>query len=127
MLNLPALLHIIPSAVLHDALLVVGRDVRSDEKVLELDLAGQDVNVFQQVLPFPLEAALQVCHFCPFALETALQLLQLFPFGFYFFLSAGQVQSFMFDAWMLSHLTVNHACATLHVCLPYNAMLHTCW
>lgn len=87
MLNLPALLHVIPGAMLHDALLVVGRNVGSYEQVLQLDLASQDVNVLQQILTLPLEAALQVCCLCLLALEAALQLLQLLPFPFHFFLS----------------------------------------
>ena len=38
MLNLPALLHVIPGAVLHDALLMVGWNVRRNEQILQLDL-----------------------------------------------------------------------------------------
>lgn len=89
-LNLPALLHVIPSAMLHDALLVVGWNVGSNEQVLQLDLASQDVNVLQQILTFSLEAALQICCFCLFALEAALQLLQLLSFPVYFFLSSSK-------------------------------------
>ena len=44
---LPALLHVIPGAVLHDALLMMGRNVGSDQQVLQLDLSCQNVDVFQ--------------------------------------------------------------------------------
>lgn len=74
--------------MLHDALLVVGWNVGSNEQVLQFDLASQDVNVLQQILPLSLEAALQICRFNLLALEAALQLLQLLPFPFYFFLSS---------------------------------------
>ena len=80
--------------MLHDALLVVGWNVGSNEQVLQLYLASQNVNVFQQVLPLSLEAALQICRFCLLALEAALQLLQLLPFTFYFFLSAEKADNF---------------------------------
>ena len=74
--------------MLHDALLVVGWNIRSNEQILQLDLASQDVNVLQQILTLSLEAALQICCFCLLALEAALQFLQLLPFPFYFFLSS---------------------------------------
>lgn len=74
--------------MLHDALLVVGWNVGSNEQVLQLDLASQDVNVLQQILPLLSEAALQICRFGFLALEAALQLLQLLPFPVYFFLSS---------------------------------------
>ena len=76
-LNLPTLLHFIPAAVLHDALLVMRGNVRCNEEVLQLDLPGEDVYVLQQIFPLPLEAALQVGCLCPLALVAALQLLQL--------------------------------------------------
>ncbi len=85
-LYLPALLHFIPSAMLHDALLVMRRYVGSYQQILQLDLPCKDVNVFQQVLPFALEAALKVCRLCLLALEAALQLFKLLPFLFYLFL-----------------------------------------
>ena len=78
--------------MLHDALLVVGWNVGSNEQVFQLDLASQDVDILQQIFPLSLEAALQVCCFCLLALEAALQLLQLLPFPFYFFLSVSAVQ-----------------------------------
>ena len=77
-LNLPTLLHVIPAAMLHDALLVVWRNVGGYAQVFQLDLPGEDVDVLQQVFPLPLEAALNVCCFCSLALVAALQLLQ-FP------------------------------------------------
>lgn len=46
-LYLPALLHVVPGAMLHDALLMMGGDVGSDQQVLQLDLSCQDVDVFQ--------------------------------------------------------------------------------
>ena len=86
MLNLPALLHVIPGAMLHDALLVMSGDVGGNQQVLQLDLPCQDVDVLQQVLPFALEAALKVCCLRPLALQASLQLLQLLAFLLYFFL-----------------------------------------
>ncbi len=84
MLYLPALLHVIPGAVLHDALLVVWRDVGGNQQVFQLDLPRQDVDVFQQVFPLALEAALQVCCLGLLALQASLKLLQLLPFLLYF-------------------------------------------
>ena len=77
MLDLPTLLHVIPAAMLHDALLVMWRNVGCYEEVFQLDLSSEDVNVLQQVFPLPLEAALKVCCLCSLALVAALQLLQL--------------------------------------------------
>ncbi len=85
-LYLPALLHFIPSAMLHDALLVMRGYVGSDQQVLQLDLPCKNVNVLQQVLPFALEAALKVRRLCLLALEAALQLFKLLPFLFHLFL-----------------------------------------
>jgi len=78
-LYLPALLHFIPSAMLHDALLVMRGYVGSDQQVLQLDLPCKNVNVLQQVLPFALEAALKVRRLCLLALEAGLQLFKLLP------------------------------------------------
>ena len=114
MLNLPALLHVIPGAMLHDALLVVGWNVGGYEQVLQLDLACQDVNVLQQILPLPLEAALQVCCLCLLALEAALQLLQLLSLPFDFFLSSSMASD---DA----SVCVDEFChADLQCCLLLN-------
>lgn len=89
-LNLPTLLHVIPSAMLHDALLVMRGNVGRYEQVFQLDLPRQDVDIFQQIFPFALEAALQVCGLCFLALEASLQLLQLLPLLFHFFLMVGK-------------------------------------
>ncbi len=85
-LYLPALLHFIPSAMLHNALLVTRGYVGSYQQVLQLDLPCKNVNVLQQILPLALEAALKVCRLCLLALEAALQLFELLPFLFHLFL-----------------------------------------
>ena len=90
-LDLPALLQVIPGAVLHDTLLMVSWDVGRNQQVFQLDLACQNVNVFQQIFPFPLKAALKVCCFRLLALAAALQFLQLLPLLLYFFLSLRRV------------------------------------
>ena len=77
MFNLPTLLHVVPAAVLHDALLVVWGNVGCYEQVFQLDLLCEDVYVLQQVFPLPLKAALKVCCLCSLALVATLQLLQL--------------------------------------------------
>ena len=91
--------------MLHDALLVVGWNVGSNKQVLQLDLASQDVDVFQQVLPLSLEAALQICRFCLLALEAALQLLQLLPFPLYFVLTSRKAD-------VAQHVYMHHVWST---------------